>query len=131
MTMKALLQHLVIAFVLLSITKGQAQDVYQMWQGEEISSYKEDNLEEYEKVAWGVDCAFNITQPTLVVYPAKGDNTGGAVVVLPGGGYVLEAIAHESHDVVTEVHLFTKGGHGFGLGRIADGTDQWLKLFVN
>ena len=25
---------------------------------------------------------------------------------------------------------FSKGGHGFGLGRKADGTDQWLPLFV-
>lgn len=29
-----------------------------------------------------------------------------------------------------ELHLFPKGGHGFGVGRKADGTDQWLPLFV-
>jgi acetyl esterase/lipase len=29
-----------------------------------------------------------------------------------------------------ELHLFPKGGHGFGLGRKSDGTDQWLALFV-
>ena len=32
--------------------------------------------------------------------------------------------------VPVEMHLFSKGGHGFGLGRKADGTDQWLPLFV-
>ncbi len=34
------------------------------------------------------------------------------------------------HKVPVELHLFPKGGHGFGLGRKADGTDQWLPLFV-
>ena len=32
--------------------------------------------------------------------------------------------------VLVEMHLFSKGGHGFGVGRKADGTDQWLPLFV-
>jgi len=32
--------------------------------------------------------------------------------------------------VAVEMHLFPKGGHGFGLGRNTEGTDQWLPLFV-
>lgn len=35
------------------------------------------------------------------------------------------------HHVPVEVHLFPKGGHGFGLGRKENGTDQWVELFVN
>ncbi len=35
------------------------------------------------------------------------------------------------HHVPLEMHLFTKGGHGFGLGRKEDGTDQWLSLLVH
>ena len=35
------------------------------------------------------------------------------------------------HNVLAEVHIFSKGGHGFGLGRKEDGTDQWIDLFVN
>jgi acetyl esterase/lipase len=35
------------------------------------------------------------------------------------------------HKVPVEMHLFTKGGHGFGLGRKEDGTDQWLPLLVS
>lgn len=34
------------------------------------------------------------------------------------------------HKVPVEMHLFSQGGHGFGLGRRADGTDQWLPLFA-
>ena len=35
------------------------------------------------------------------------------------------------HKVPVEMHLFSKGGHGFGMGRKEDGTDQWVPLFVN
>jgi acetyl esterase/lipase len=35
----------------------------------------------------------------------------------------------EQH-VPVEMHLFPRGGHGFGVGRKADGTDQWVPLFV-
>jgi len=34
------------------------------------------------------------------------------------------------HHVPVELHVFTRGGHGFGLGRKEDGTDQWLNLFT-
>jgi len=37
---------------------------------------------------------------------------------------------HEKN-VLVELHLFSNGGHGFGLGRAEDGTDQWVWLFVN
>jgi dipeptidyl aminopeptidase/acylaminoacyl peptidase len=33
--------------------------------------------------------------------------------------------------VPVELHMFPKGGHGFGLGHKEDGTDQWAGLFVN
>jgi len=35
------------------------------------------------------------------------------------------------YNVQVEMHLFPKGGHGFGMGRKEGGTDQWVKLFVN
>jgi acetyl esterase/lipase len=35
------------------------------------------------------------------------------------------------HSVPVEVHLFSKGGHGFGIGRKEDGTAQWVQLFVD
>jgi len=34
------------------------------------------------------------------------------------------------HNVLVEMHLFPKGGHGFGMGRQEDGTIQWVSLFV-
>ena len=35
------------------------------------------------------------------------------------------------HNVPVEVHMFSKGGHGFGVGRKEDGTEQWVQLFIN
>ena len=40
-------------------------------------------------------------------------------------------LALEEMGVPVEVHLFLQGGHGFGLGRREDGTDQWVMLFIN
>lgn len=33
--------------------------------------------------------------------------------------------------VEAEVHLFARGGHGFGAGQDSDGTSQWIDLAVN
>ena len=33
--------------------------------------------------------------------------------------------------VDTEMHLFPRGGHGFGPGRESDGTSQWIDLATN
>jgi acetyl esterase/lipase len=43
----------------------------------------------------------------------------------------LYAKALRENNVPNEVHLFPTGGHGFGLGRKEDGTDQWINLAIN
>jgi acetyl esterase/lipase len=35
-----------------------------------------------------------------------------------------------THGVPIEMHLFSRGGHGFGVGRTEDGTAQWVQLFA-
>ena len=40
----------------------------------------------------------------------------------------LYADALRDHGVDAELHLFARGGHGFGPGRDSDGTRQWLDL---
>lgn len=76
-----------------------AQDVYNLWAGQEKPYYKENQLKEYQKELWGTQCVFNITEPTLTVYPAKGSNLGKAVIIIPGGGYELVALYHEGYDI--------------------------------
>ncbi|MBD3854092.1 MAG: alpha/beta hydrolase [Acidobacteria bacterium] len=71
-----------------------AEETIDLWQ-EEAPYSKPNSLEEYVKESWGVPCAHNVTKPTLTIHSAQGENTGRAVVVLPGGGYVLESIVAE------------------------------------
>ncbi|MCW5516026.1 alpha/beta hydrolase [Muriicola sp. Z0-33] len=80
-----------------------AQTVYRLWEETEKPHYKENNLKEYEKELWGTLCLLNITNPTLTVYKAKGENTGKAVVIIPGGGYEMVAIHHEGYDVAEKL----------------------------
>jgi acetyl esterase/lipase len=44
-------------------------------------------------------CANNVTQPTMTVYSPKGTNTGVAVVVFPGGGYMCLAMDLEGTEI--------------------------------
>lgn len=60
---------------------------------------RENRMVEYEKESWGAMCVFNVTVPELIIYPAKGKNSGYSVIICPGGGYTVEAIYHEGHDV--------------------------------
>ena len=41
----------------------------------------------------------NVTRPTMTVFSPKGNNTGAAVVVFPGGGYQVLAIDFEGTEV--------------------------------
>lgn len=41
----------------------------------------------------------NVSTPTLTLYTPKGNNTGAAVVVFPGGGYQILAIDLEGTEV--------------------------------
>lgn len=78
---------------------ARAQTVYNLWEGREKPYYKENDLKEYQEELWGTVCLFNITEPTLTVYAAKGENSGKAVIIIPGGGYELVAMHHEGYDV--------------------------------
>lgn len=45
------------------------------------------------------EAVFNVTRPTMTVYPPKGPNTGAAVVVFPGGGFRALAITLEGTEI--------------------------------
>ena len=92
-------KFLLALFFFIIINQSMAQDIYNLWEGEKKPYHKENDLEEYEKEAWGTTCVFDITEPTLTVYQAKGENRGKAVVIYPGGGYTTVALYHEGHDL--------------------------------
>ena len=51
------------------------------------------------------------------------------VVLVEESLLYAKALRAAGQDV--EVHLFAQGGHGFGPGRLEDGTSQWLGLLAN
>jgi acetyl esterase/lipase len=76
-----------------------AQETIDLWQGEAPYS-KPNSLEEYVKVSsWGVPCAYNVTIPSLTIHAAEGENSGRAMVVLPGGGYETESFVAEGREI--------------------------------
>jgi acetyl esterase/lipase len=97
--MKINIRTVLLLLLFQLIGETNAQEVYRLWEGEEIPYHKKNNLQEHEKEAWGTKCVFNITEPTLTIYKAEGQNTGKAVLIIPGGGYELVAMYHEGYDL--------------------------------
>jgi len=64
------------------------------------------------------------TPPAFLVHAVDDD-------VSPYTESTLYADALRKNGVDAELHLFAKGGHGFGPGRDGDGTSQWLDLAAN
>ena len=71
-----------------------------------------------------LDLVTKDTPPAFLVHAYDDD-------VCPVAETTLYAQKLFDHNVPNEVHLFPKGGHGFGMGKKEDGTDQWVPLFIN
>jgi len=98
--MKAAIRILATLLISFLCGESEAQEVFKLWDGQEKPYYRENHLKEYEKVSsFNVVCAYDVTEPTLTVYKAEGENSRKAVILLPGGGYSLVAIYHEGHDL--------------------------------
>lgn len=80
-----------------------AQDVFHIWEGQAKPFHKESDIKEYEEDNWGASCVFNVTEPTLTIYPANKNKTDIGVIILPGGGYTAESIVHEGYDVAQKL----------------------------
>ena len=100
---------LVINILLVALTGnlGNAQEEFKLWEDVIKPFYKDNNLEEFEKEEWGTTVAGNITEPTLTIYKADGQNTGKAVVIIPGGGYEYVAMYHEGYELA---EILSKNG---------------------
>jgi len=90
---------LLFLLFLLNLHESIAQDVYKLWDGQIKPHYLENNLKEYEKESFGTMCVYDVIEPTLTVYKSIEPNSDKSVIIIPGGGYELEAIYHEGHDI--------------------------------
>jgi acetyl esterase/lipase len=90
---------LLILTGILMTQRTYSREVIPLWEKNAKPHYKENTLTEYEKEMYDTTCVFDITEPTLTLYKAKGLNSGKAVLIIPGGGYSLVALYHEGFDV--------------------------------
>jgi acetyl esterase/lipase len=97
-----------ICIVLLSLVAfvSSEEEAIDIWEGPPPYS-KENSLEEYVKESWGVPCVHNVTRPTLTIHPAQGENSGRAMIILPGGGYEVESFIAEGRQIAE--HLSSHG----------------------
>lgn len=99
------IKDLILGIIILgSFDAVIAQEVITLWPEEEIPYSKSSEMVETEKEAWGTRCVFDITQPTITIYPAQGEVVSNkAVLIIPGGGYGLVAMYHEGYDVAEKL----------------------------
>ena len=92
------MKKLNLLFTILLITSGLiAQDkVLKVWpNGAPNDNGMTDPEEKYDGVR-----VRNVSEAEMYIYlPEKEKNTGAAVVICPGGGYMIEAMDHEGYDI--------------------------------
>jgi len=98
--MKSSLPVLVSLLTALS-TVSEARQVLPLWDEGDPPYAKPHTIEEYQDDAcWGdVSCVHQVVTPTLTLYLPDTDANGTVVVILPGGGYEVEAVYHEGYEI--------------------------------
>jgi acetyl esterase/lipase len=92
-------RHLLILVMAVFSPFANAQQTISLW-GEETPPYsKPHSVTEYVAPCWGADCAYDVVDPTLTIFPAEGEGNGNIVLVVPGGGYDVVAIFHEGSEI--------------------------------
>lgn len=76
-----------------------AQKLLFVWEDKAPPYYRPHTLEEYEADCFGVVCAYQVVSPTLMLYLPESTHNGTAVVIVPGGGYEVEAVYHEGYEI--------------------------------
>jgi len=87
--------------LLIAVSPGsEAQQLIPIWGDREPPFARPHALEEFEADCWGsVRCVHQVVTPTLAVYLPEAEPNGTAVVILPGGGYEVEAVYHEGYEI--------------------------------
>jgi acetyl esterase/lipase len=86
-----------LSLILIALVSS-GEEAIDIWEGPPPHS-KANELEEFVKESGGVPCVHNVTKPTLTIHPVKGENSGRAMIVLPGGGYVVESFIEEGREI--------------------------------
>ena len=92
------------ALLLLAESMLMAQSQIQLYQGTIPNSRPVPNKEQSVKDEHTIIVSY-ISVPTLTVFePPRGKKNGTSVIIVPGGGYAVEAIGHEGFDVARRLN---------------------------
>lgn len=91
--------YILLFCVIFAMNKLSAQDAFPLYPNKIPNSKPAANEEKSEK-SDGTIIVSKISLPTLHYFPAPGQNQkNSAVIIFPGGGYRINALGHEGHDV--------------------------------
>jgi acetyl esterase/lipase len=95
--------YLLILFIFMTLhTFGQK--IVSLYEGQ-IPNSKPSADKEKTSINGGITVVDQISKPTLSIYlPNEKSATGAAVIICPGGGYWVNAIAHEGIDVAMKLN---------------------------
>lgn len=101
---------IILAVVMMNLTSFAQDKVLKVWPG---GAPNDNGMKEPEEKYDGVRVK-NVSEAEMYVYlPEKEKNTGAAVVICPGGGYMIEAMDHEGYEMAE--WLASKGVAGIVL----------------
>lgn len=101
---------IILAVVMMNLTSFAQDKVLKVWPG---GAPNDNGMKEPEEKYDGVRVR-NVSEAEMYVYlPEKEKNTGAAVVICPGGGYMIEAMDHEGYEMAE--WLASKGVAGIVL----------------
>ena len=113
-----------------------AQSVIPLYPGDAPGSPQQaDQEKQYFSKAWNTEVVTNVSRPTLTVYkPTGGVNSGSAVIICPGGGFMALSIGNEGNEAAT--YLAARGMTAFVLRyRLVptegDATEDFGRLLQN
>jgi len=94
--------RILLTFLLfLSVFSAKAQKEINLWEGDIPYEIKNDNFQEEVREDRSNRLIIGkVKVPTLKIFkPEASKNTGAAIVICPGGAYVVNAIGHEGYEV--------------------------------
>lgn len=91
--------YTLLFFVIISTDKIYSQETFPLYP-DKVPNSKPAANEEKSEERNGITIVSKISEPTLRYFPAPGQTDAtAAVIIFPGGGYAINAISHEGHDV--------------------------------
>jgi acetyl esterase/lipase len=108
MTKKTTISYLFCLFFIFSFFHMRAQTIIPLYDGDIPNSRPVADRENSRYERDSVLIVSNVSHPTLSVFlPPKGKETGAAVIICPGGGYINLAMGYEGTEVAER---FNKSG---------------------